>query len=139
MGKSALQTSKEFIEDYDRRYKASKQAVEARQGKDFNIAQLAEEEEKKERAYRREERNRNRRRQAGLMGTPAQGVIPAAVSDNSNNSGNSSGGGAVSGTDSESESDTKGRMVKDISSIEWNTQLESKLEEVLIRNVFDFK
>lgn len=115
-----------------------KQATEAAQGRDFNIAQLAAEEEKKERAYRREERERNRRRQAGLMGQPVQGIIPAAVADNSNNSGNSSGG-AVSGTDSESEPDTMGRMVKDLSAINWNATLEGKLEDILIRNVFDFK
>ena len=72
------------------------------------------------------------------MGQPVQGIIPAAVADNSNNSGNSSGG-AVSGTDSESEPDTMGRMVKDLSAINWNATLEGKLEDILIRNVFDFK
>merc|ERR1712060_404634 len=69
-----------------------------------------------------------------MMATP---VIPAPIVEG-NNSGNSSGG-AVSGTDSESEAETGGRMVKDISAIEWTPRLESELEEILIRNAFDFK
>jgi len=59
-------------------------------------------------------------RQAGLGGVVAGGIIPAAINANagaSNDSGNSSGGGAVSGTDSESEPDTLGRMVKDLTGV----------------------
>lgn len=51
MGKSALQTSKEFIEDYDRRYQAEVQGRENAQKNGFNIAKLHAEEEKKEAAY----------------------------------------------------------------------------------------
>lgn len=32
-----------------------------------------------------------------------------------------------------------GRMVKDLSAVSWTPALEAKLEEMLIRNVFDFK
>ena len=56
-----------------------------------------------------------------------------------NNSGNSSGGGAVSGTDSESEPDTQNRMVKDLTAVPWTPNVESNLEEILVRNAFDFK
>ena len=45
----------------------------------------------------------------------------------------------MSGTDSESEPDTKGRMVKDLTAVRWTPALEGKLEEMLIRNAFDFK
>ena len=38
MGKSALQTSKEFIEDYDRRYQAEVQCRENAIKNGFNIA-----------------------------------------------------------------------------------------------------
>lgn len=38
MGKSALQTSKEFIEDYDRRYLAEVQGRENAEKNGFNIA-----------------------------------------------------------------------------------------------------
>ena len=53
MGKSALQTSKEFIEDYDQRFKAEQEARLASSGKELNIAKLYMEEEKKEAEYRR--------------------------------------------------------------------------------------
>ena len=70
-------------------------------------------------------------------------MIPAAAASENpkdpNSSGNSSGGGAVSGTDSESEPDTLGRMVKDLTAVSWTPALEAKLEEMLIRNAFDFK
>ena len=88
---------------------------------------------------------RNRRRQEGLLGSPASGIIPAAINEDaanhsgSNNSGNSSGGGAVSGTDSESEPETMGRMVKDLTAVEWTPKLEAQLEDILIRNAFEFK
>ena len=55
-----------------------------------------------------------------MGGVVAGGIIPAAINANagaSNDSGNSSGGGAVSGTDSESEPDTLGRMVKDLTGV----------------------
>ena len=68
-------------------------------------------------------------------------VAAASAVDNPrdpNSSGNSSGG-AVSGTDSESEPDTMGRMVKDLTAVSWTPGLEAKLEEMLIRNAFDFK
>ena len=45
----------------------------------------------------------------------------------------------MSGTDSESEPDTLGRMVKDLTALQWTPSLEAKLEEILIRNAFDFK
>jgi len=45
----------------------------------------------------------------------------------------------VSGTDSESEPDTMGRMVKDLTGVQWTPALEAKLEEILIRNAFEFK
>ena len=32
-----------------------------------------------------------------------------------------------------------GRMVKDLSAVQWCPRLESMLEEILIRNAFDFK
>ena len=112
------------------------EARETAKNSNKNIAQLYEEEEKKETAYRIQEEQRNARRQRGLGGQPAGGIIPAAV--NENNSGNSSSG-AVSGTDSESEPDTMGRMVKDLSAVQWCPRLEMKLEEILIRNAFDFK
>ena len=51
MGRSALQTSKEFIEDYDQRYQAEVNTNQ--QNSVFNIASLMEEEEKKENEYRR--------------------------------------------------------------------------------------
>ena len=86
--------------------------------------------------YRNQEARRNARRQAGLGGQVAGGIIPAAI--NENNSGNSSSG-AVSGTDSESEPETMGRMVKDLTAVQWTPVLESHLEESLIRNAFDFK
>lgn len=142
MGRSALQTSKEFVEDYDRRYQEEMEARREAQANPKNIAQLHAEEEKKEHEYRREEARRNMRRQAGLAGgQPAGAVIPAAINpnDSSNNSGNSSGGGAVSGTDSESEPDTQNRMVKDLTAVNWTKNVEQKLEEILIRNAFDFK
>lgn len=72
------------------------------------------------------------------MGSAANAVIPAAFNE-ATNSGNSSGGGAVSGTDSESEPDTLGRMVKDLTAVQWTPSLEGRLEEILIRNAFDFK
>ena len=79
------------------------------------------------------------RREQGINGSPAGGIIPAAINtDQQHNSGNSSSG-AVSGTDSESEPETMGRMVKDLSALEWSTELEAKLEEILIRDAFDFK
>ena len=53
MGKSALQTSKEFIEDYDRRYKAEQEYRNQATTGEFNIAKLQAEEFKRERAYRR--------------------------------------------------------------------------------------
>ncbi len=45
----------------------------------------------------------------------------------------------MSGTDSESEPDTMGRMVKDLTGVQWTPALEGKLEEILIRNAFEFK
>ena len=45
----------------------------------------------------------------------------------------------MSGTDSESEPDTQGRMVKDLTAVSWTPNVEAKLEEILIRNAFDFK
>ena len=105
MGKSALQTSKEFIEDYDRRYQIEVEARRNARERPLNIAQLQAEEEKKEREYRRQEQARYDRRQAGLVGEAAHAIVPSVVNENANNSGNSSGG-AVSGTDSESEPDT---------------------------------
>lgn len=77
------------------------------------------------------------RREQGVYGKPAGGIIPAAIGSD-HNSGNSSGG-AVSGTDSESEPETMGRMVKDLSAVEWSPKLEGQLEEILIRDAFDFK
>lgn len=74
-----------------------------------------------------------------MMGEAANALVPAVVNENSNNSGNSSGGGAVSGTDSESEPDTMGRMVKDLTAVQWTPSLEGKLEDMLLRNAFDFK
>ena len=45
----------------------------------------------------------------------------------------------MSGTDSESEPDTQNRMVKDLTAVSWTPNVEGKLEEILIRNAFDFK
>ena len=60
-------------------------------------------------------------------------------SGNQSDSGNSSGGaGAVSGTDSESEVDMKGKEVLDVNDLKWTPRLETTLEEMLLRNVFDF-
>ena len=52
MGRSALQTSKEFIEDYDRRYQAEVEARRRRRENPRDIMQLHAEEEKKELEYR---------------------------------------------------------------------------------------
>lgn len=53
MGRSALQTSKEFIEDFDQRYQAEMELRRKAKGSEFNIAKIAAEEEKKENEYRR--------------------------------------------------------------------------------------
>ena len=53
LGKSALQTSKEFIEDYDRKYQAEMESRRQAVAADRNIAQLAASEEQKEQLYRR--------------------------------------------------------------------------------------
>ena len=59
MGKSALQTSKEFdsliteFSQIDQRFKAEQEARLASSGKELNIAKLYMEEEKKEAEYRR--------------------------------------------------------------------------------------
>ena len=45
----------------------------------------------------------------------------------------------MSGTDSESEPDTMGRMVKDLTGVQWTPALEAKLEEILLRNAFELK
>lgn len=82
MGRSALQTSKEFIEDYDRRYQQEMLARSQASGREFNIANLYAEEEKKENEYRRQEQERNRRREEGLLGRPVGGIIPAAINTN---------------------------------------------------------
>ena len=72
------------------------------------------------------------------------GIIPAAVKEDSghnsgaNNSGNSSGG-AVSGTDSESDADARNKKVLDLSQLQWTAQLEEVVEEMLMRNAFEFK
>lgn len=85
----------------------------------------------------------NVERENGIMGYKAPSVIPSPKkiipsNTSQNDSGNNSGGGAVSGTDSESEVETKGKQVLDIKSLYWSTALENTLEEMLIRNVFDF-
>lgn len=49
------------------------------------------------------------------------------------------GGGAVSGTSSESDTDYTGLEVRDLSQVRWSPKLEATLEEILIRNQFDFK
>ena len=101
MGRSIFWTSKEFIEDYDRRYKFNKQNeanVNNEMAKIFNFTE--EEEEKKEEAPPIE-----LHKVAAFIGEPAQRVV----------------------------------LVKDLLSMEWNTQLESKLEEILMSNFFDFE
>lgn len=55
MGRSALQTSKEFIEDYDRRYQAEVNARRKTRENPRSIVELHAEEEKKEMEFRREE------------------------------------------------------------------------------------
>ena len=83
MGRSALQTSKEFIEDYDRRYQAEVEARRRRRENPRDIMQLHAEEEKKELEYRQQEERRFARRQAGLAGgQPAGAAIPAAINVN---------------------------------------------------------
>ncbi len=47
--------------------------------------------------------------------------------------------GAVSGTSSESDTDYTGIEIKDLSQVRWTPRLEATLEEILIRNQFDFK
>jgi len=96
--------------------------------------QLAREKElEKEKAYKRMCYWENTEREAGVGGKKAASVIPAAQN---NDSGNSSGG-AVSGTDSESDAPT-GKVIKDLFQVKWAPKLESELENMLVRNVFDF-
>jgi hypothetical protein len=45
----------------------------------------------------------------------------------------------VSGTSSESDTDYTGIEIKDLSQVRWTPRLEATLEEILIRNQFDFK
>ena len=103
-----------------------------------------EEEARLDREYRREVSRQNLERENGIMGYRAPGVIPTpkpvqqAEQNAQSDSGNSSGAGAVSGTDSESEVDTSDKQIVDLSSLRWTPQLESNLEEMLIRNAFDF-
>ena len=51
--------------------------------------------------------------------------------------------GCVSGTDSESESELivneTGKVKADLTQVKWTPKLEATLEEILIRNQFDFK
>lgn len=59
----------------------------------------------------------------------------------SSSEGSGSDKGAVSGTSSE-ESDTQaseGFTIKDLSQVKWTPKLEASLEEMLVRNQFDFK
>ena len=51
--------------------------------------------------------------------------------------------GCVSGTDSESDSELvvaeSGKQKADLAQVKWTPKLEATLEEILIRNQFDFK
>jgi len=55
MGRSALQSTKDYIEDFDRRYNAQKEAARQIDSRHFDITKLQAEEEKKEALYRRQE------------------------------------------------------------------------------------
>ena len=133
------------MEDNDKR-QAAKSALEAskkprtiaeikREVEEEEAMILREKELEQERAYRRMEYWDNTSREEGVSGKKAGGVIPAVQN---NDSGNSSGGGAVSGTDSESDSQA-GKTIKGLSAVKWIPRMESDLEEMLVRNQFDFK
>ena len=99
MGRSNLQTTEEFVDDYNARYQQemeSRAEIRARFEKNnnnFNIAALQAEEEKKEKLYDREARDLEAKRQAGVAGNSGTGTnMPseavrhiAAAQDNGNN------------------------------------------------------
>ena len=104
-------TTKEYLEDNERRQK-EKSALEAakanRKQTWEEMKKEAEEEERiieqekeleRERAYRRMEYWDNNQREAGVGGTKAAGIIPAATKPEEDKK----SAGAVSGTDSESD------------------------------------
>lgn len=69
----------------------------------------------------------------------AQPMPRATIDHRSSSEGSGSDKGAVSGTSSESEREYDGFTIKDLSQVKWTPRLEANLEEMLIRNHFDFK
>jgi len=75
----------------------------------------------------------NERRERGVGGQKAGGVIPGPMVRQSS-------AGAVYSTDSESEAENMHKMEKekDLVQFKWTPEWEERLEEILMRNYFDF-
>ena len=127
MGKPSFKSNKQYIADTEAKYKREKE------NKAMNESHAAKEE-----VFLNMQRMEYERRESGMAKT----VVPQPKNFYSNEINFHPGqkkSGAVLGTSSEDDIVEEGVEVRDLNQVRWTPRLEVTLEEMLIRNQFDFK